>query len=172
MTDYNEGDAESLGKVDWLLSSDLSSFPTLIAREAWILMGWRIVEATQSSNHRCWTHHRTQLLSRKKRANFRHFKVENTFANLQPRRLILFLFQKHGSKSLWKSLLFYTSSIYTVALFGDCQPELELGILCDTRPSQGNLWPPCNSRKVFLLSLTHVWMCKNCSDLGIKTDHT
>lgn len=82
MADYNEGDAESVGKVDWLLSSDFSSFPTLIAREAWILMGWRTVEATHSSDHRCWTHHRTQLLSRKKRANFRHFKVENTFANL------------------------------------------------------------------------------------------
>lgn len=29
MADYNEGDAESVGKVDWLLSSDFSSFPTL-----------------------------------------------------------------------------------------------------------------------------------------------
>lgn len=71
-----------VGKMNWLFSSDFSFSPIFIAWEAWVFVGGRVIEVTQSSDHRCWTHHWTQLLSRKERANFRHSKVENTVANL------------------------------------------------------------------------------------------
>lgn len=132
-------------------------------------MGWRIVNVTQSTDHRCWAHHWTQLLSTKKGASFRHFKVENTFANLYPRRLIYFFIPKHH-KSFWEKLIFYIVLYLHYCIVQKLSTRVRTEPLV-MRTSQGNLCTQHSSGRVFLLNLAHIWMCKHCihwSSLGDK----
>jgi hypothetical protein len=95
-------------------------------------MGRGVADLAQSSGHRRGTHHWPQLLPGPTRVSFRTAEVENTFANLQPRRLIVFLLknkrkQNKHHRSFWKSLIFDTV-LYTFALFGNGRVELQLGL--------------------------------------------
>lgn len=136
MTDYNEGDAcrESTGR--WIDYCPVTCLPFPLT-----LGGVNLMELKN-----CWSYtelesqmlntYRTQLLSRRKEPISDILKLKTHLPTFNQEDWYFFYSKNTAVNLCRKSLLFYTSSIYTVALFGDCQPELELGILCDTRPSQ------------------------------------